>query len=305
MTPGHTPAVTVVGSINLDTTLRVTSLPGPGETTLSTAQLVAPGGKGGNQAAAAAWGGATVRFVGSVGDDAAADAATANLRALGVELSGLERAPDAPTGSAVLLVADDAENVIIVTPGANRAVDPAGVAAALSAHPPTVLLTQLETPLAVTAVCAAQPTVPWRVLNPAPAGDAAALAPLLPGFNVVIPNRTELGQLAGRQEPRSLDEVAACVAALAFAGTVIVTLGADGAAVWEPGARTPLVLPPPAVTPVDTSGAGDVFCGVFAAELARHGDVAAAAAAAVAASAASTERSGAQLGPGALTRVRS
>lgn len=296
MTPQSGRTVTVVGSANVDTTLRVPRLPGAGETILSSQQLVSPGGKGANQAAAAAWHGAEVSFVGATGTDPAAVTALANLRALGVDVAGVAALPGAATGSAVLLVAEDAENVIIVSPGANHALEPAHVARALSAGTARVLLTQLETPLSVLAECATHSEIPWRILNPAPTQLDGGFTAVLDRFNVLVPNRTELGQLARRPEPRTLQDVAECVAALGFGGTMIVTLGAAGAAVFTRGAHgAPDVIAPPAVAPVDTSGAGDVFCGVLAAELAAHDDVLRAARAAVAISAASTERRGAQL----------
>lgn len=287
--------VTVVGSTNLDTTLRVPHIPQAGETILSSEQHVAPGGKGANQAAAAAWHGGMVRFVSGTGTDDAADLALENLRALGVELSGIQRFQGTPTGSAVLLVAADAENLIVVSPGANLELESDHVSAELSRETPLVLLTQLETPLEVVAACAARDSVRWRVLNPAPASSDARLAKLLPGFNILIPNRTELGQLSGGAAPSTLPEVTECVRALSFAGTVIVTLGASGAAVYLEGSDMPLLIKPPVVTPQDTSGAGDVFCGVFAAELAVHGSVELAVEIAVRVSAGSTEQVGAQL----------
>ena len=284
------PAVTVVGSVNLDTKLEVPHVPVAGETILSTRRSVSPGGKGANQAAAAAASGAVVRFVGAVGDDAHGRAAVANLRDLGVDLSGLQVLADAPSGEATVIVGErDGENLIIVHPGANARLDPGHVERFLMAGDARVLLTQLETPLSVLRACAAHPAPAWRILNPAPATGAPELRELLAGFNVLVPNRSELARLAGRPEPESLEEVRAGVAALGFAGTVIVTLGARGAALFvEPGAP-PLLVPPPPVTPVDTTGAGDVFCGTLARELAEHEGLERAVRAAVRASALSTE----------------
>lgn len=297
------PSVTVVGSVNLDTTVRVPHIPVAGETILAVGATTSPGGKGGNQAAAAAAAGSAVRFIGAVGTDSVGDAALAGLRAFGVDLDALQRVEGVPSGSATVVVADNAENLIIVSPGANAHLDPGAVEQALSSDPGGVLLTQLETPLPVLAACGAAPFT-RRILNPAPISRDPRLHELLAHFTLLVPNRTELAQLTDHAVPRTIDAVRACVAALNFSGDVVVTLGADGAAIFPASraasdsiVRPPQVVAPPSVTPIDTTGAGDVFCGTLARELAEHDDLERAVVAAVEASAHSTEIARAQLAP--------
>ncbi|UOQ56112.1 PfkB family carbohydrate kinase [Leucobacter allii] len=299
---GDRPAVAVVGSVNLDTTVRVPHIPTAGETILASDTASSPGGKGANQAAAAAAAGAAVRFIGAIGADAVGEAAVAGLRAFDVDLSELQTVAHAPSGAATVVVADDAENLIIVTSGANDHLDPDLVAAALDRRAGPVLLTQLETPLAVLAECGRARAFAWRILNPAPISADPGLRPLLAGFTLLVPNRTELAQLAGLPVPRTIAEVSACVAALGFDGDVVVTLGADGAALYPAGGgaapEAPRTFAPPPVRAIDTTGAGDVFCGTLASGLAAHGDLERAVADAVEASARSTELPRAQLVPG-------
>ncbi|WP_336660792.1 PfkB family carbohydrate kinase [Leucobacter sp. USHLN153] len=297
------PSVTVVGSVNLDTTVRVPHIPVAGETILATDSTTSPGGKGANQAAAAAAAGAAVRFIGAMGADPIGDAALEGLRAFGVELDALQRVEGVPSGSATVVVADDAENLILVSPGANAHLDPETVAQALSSTPGRVLLTQLETPITVLEACSAAPFT-RRILNPAPISRDPRLPELLQNFTLLVPNRTELAQLTNHVVPRTIDEVRECVASLHFAGDVVVTLGADGAAIFPAGyaadgsgAQAPRVIAPPLVTPIDTTGAGDVFCGTLARQLAEHDDLERAVVAAVEASAHSTEIARAQLAP--------
>lgn len=288
--------VTVVGSVNLDTTLLVPRIPVAGETVLSPSRSTSPGGKGANQAAAAAAAGAQVQFIASIGDDEHGVIAVENLRAWDVDLSALQVFDDVPSGEAYVVLAEsDAENLIIVSPGANSRLDPHEVARILESTDHAVLLTQLETPLDVLRACAASSSAAWRILNPAPVAATTQLLPLLDSFNVLVPNRAELGLLVGNDEPRSLDSVREYVAKLSFNGAVVVTLGAAGAALFLDCEASPLLIPPPTVQPVNTTGAGDVFCGYLAHELASHGDLEQAVGAAVCASALSTEVPHAQL----------
>lgn len=297
--------VAIVGSINVDTTLHVPHIPVAGETILSSGRMVSPGGKGANQAtAAAAAVGSAVRFIGAIGRDEAGDLATANLRAAGIDLSGVQRIAEEPTGTAVLVVAADAENLIVVDPGANSHLDPAHVSAQLETYTPAVVLTQLEIPLSAAEACGTYAGARWRILNPAPMPRGLRLDSLLDHFNILIPNRTELAQLAGRDQPRTITEVAACVAALPFDGMVIVTLGSEGAVLFTAPSAQPTAIAPPRVHAIDTSGAGDVFCGVFASQLAAEEDVQLAVREAVRVSALSTEHRGAQITPDHISRVR-
>lgn len=288
--------VCVVGSLNDDTTLTVPVLPSPGETTLTRGvRLTSPGGKGANQAAAAAVLGAEVAMVGAVGDDEPGERSLAALRQVGVDLTAVAVREDVGTGIAVITVDDSGENTIVVDPGANGTLTPDEVTRAVTAASPAVLLVQLEVPRdAVTAaVEAAGGAV--VVLNPAPMpADPEQVREVVPRVDVLVPNRSELGRLAGRPEPTDASEVAECVAALGPSGSVVVTLGADGALCFEPGAA-PVLVPGIPTSTRDASGAGDVFCGCLAHELARGTGLLDAVRSANALAAASTAHPGARI----------
>ncbi|MCY7394604.1 MAG: ribokinase [Nocardioides sp.] len=266
---GSTGLVCVVGSLNEDTTLTVATLPGPGETTLTEGErLTSPGGKGANQAAAAAVLGARVAMVGAVGDDEPGERSLAALRDLDVDLAGVARRAGAGTGIAVITVDADGENTIVVDAGANASLTAQEAAEAVSEAQPAVLLLQLEVPLDAVNAAARAATGALVVLNPAPMpADPGPVRDLLPLVDVLVPNRSELGRLAGRHEPTDVSEVSACVAALDHAGSVVITLGADGALCFEKGAA-PVAVPGIPTATRDASGAGDVFCGCLAQQLA-------------------------------------
>ena len=261
--------VCVVGSFNEDTTLRVSALPAPGETTLTGGgRLTSPGGKGANQAAAAAVLGARVVMVGAVGSDEPGERSLAALNEVGVDLWSVLRRDEVGTGIAVITVDDDGENTIVVDAGANATLTAEEVAAAVADARPDVLLLQLEVPQDAVAAAAEAAGEALVVLNPAPMpADATAVRALLPRVDVLVPNRSELGRLAGRPEPVDEAEVGACVAALQHDGSVVVTLGADGALCFEKGAE-PVAVPGVPTEARDASGAGDVFCGTLAQQLA-------------------------------------
>lgn len=263
--------VCVVGSLNDDITLSVGALPAPGETTLTQGvRSTSPGGKGANQAAAAAVLGARVIMVGAVGEDEPGERALAALRQHDIDLTGVVRRPGACTGVAVITVDAEGENTIVVDAGANGSLTAQEAAQAVSAARPAVLLLQLEVPLdavqaAAGAAAAAGAVV---VLNPAPMPpDPGPVRDLLRLVDVLVPNCSELGRLAGRPEPTDVVEVAACVAALDHPGSVVVTLGAGGAVCFDWGAE-PVVVPGLPTATRDASGAGDVFCGCLAQQLA-------------------------------------
>lgn len=283
-------SVCVVGSVNHDVTLRMPSIPRPGDTVLAAGRSDAHGGKGGNQAVAVAACGVPVTLVGAVGSDPAGGAARRHLARHGIDLR--LTTVEARTGTATVLVADDGENLIVVDPGANALLDPATVAREVSGLHPRVLLAQLEVP--VPAVLAAARSTPAQfVLNPAPLpDDPAGTAALLAETDVLVPNRGELARLGHRPEPTTPAEVDACAAALDVP-VLVVTLGADGVVVYADGERH--VVPPVVVDATDTSGAGDVFCGVLAALLASGVDLLDAARAANRAAAVSTTLPGAQV----------
>lgn len=267
--------VCVVGSLNIDTTLRVATLPGPGQTTLATGRAVAQGGKGANQAVAAIRQGSDVTLVAAVGDDNAGRASLDGLRAHGIDVSAAQSIANTATGTAMVLVADDGENLIVVDPGANAALDEDWVRERVALAAADVVLAQLEVPLSCVRAAAERFTGRDFILNPAPMRSARAdLESILAHVDVLVPNRPELAQLAGGELPVSLDAVDQCARRLGFAGTLVVTLGGEGAAVYSDRGRRRLAhVPAAAVDVVDTTGAGDAFCGVLADRLARGEDV--------------------------------
>ena len=252
--------VVVVGSANMDLVARVVRLPHPGETVSAHDYFEACGGKGANQAIAAARAGARTAFIGAVGSDAAGDTLRAAFVHDAVDVSLLATVRE-PTGRALIGVSDDAENLIIVVPGANHAlsVDHIDAAAALLANAKVVLV-QLEVRLAVVqraVELAGHDTI--VVLNPAPASELPD--DVLRHVDVITPNEHEVALLGG----------AAALVARGVAN-VVVTQGARGALLVTRDGETR--IEPFAVTPVDTTGAGDAFCGVLSARLAVAGGLA-------------------------------
>jgi ribokinase len=271
--------VVVVGSANLDVVATTLRLPRPGETVTADGYFEACGGKGANQVIAAARAGAHTTFVGAVGDDDAARQLRAAFVADGVDVSHLVTV-GAPTGRALIGVSHDGENLIMVVPGANHvlSVDDVDAAADVIAGA-RVLLMQCEVPLEVierAVARAGDDTI--VVLNPAPARDLPAH--LLAQLDVIVPNEHEVTLLGG-------------TAALldAGVGAVVVTEGARGARLVTRDGETRIAPHP--VTPVDTTGAGDAFCGALAARLAAGDSLAVALRAAVVGGALSTLTRGA------------
>ncbi|WP_214476214.1 ribokinase [Mesorhizobium sp. dw_380] len=256
--------IIVIGSINLDLIANVDRLPSPGETVSGSGFVTAPGGKGANQALAAARAGASVRMVGAVGKDSFAAEALALLRDGKVDLSGVAET-FASTGTALIMVGDDGENIIAVVSGANASVLPGDLAKALLEKGDVVLL-QHEIPLATVDAALDQVRAAGAitVLNTAPfQSDAAAF---LGKADYVVANETEFDlygealALSGRDRAARMRDFAAKTGR-----TIVVTLGGDGVM-----AATPtdfLTIPAMKITPVDTVGAGDTFCGYFAAGL--------------------------------------
>jgi ribokinase len=287
--------VIVVGSVNADYALRVPHLPEPGETVTGGTLGITPGGKGANQAQAAARLGAAVTLVASVGTDAAGDSARADLAAAGIDTSCLVRC-DAATGVAVILVDEDGENMIAVAPGANGGLTAKVVDELLTGRVDarTVLLASLEVPFAaVTAAATAARTAGATVvINPAP---GRLLPPeLLPGA-ILTPNEGEVRRVAPAAADGTGPDEDAAVAYLLGAGAraVIVTRGDRGATLLRPG-RQPVDLPAPAVEVVDSVGAGDAFNGALVTALAAGIPLERAAAAAVQAGAAACTGAGAR-----------
>ncbi|WP_448661964.1 ribokinase [Sphingomonas sp. CJ20] len=254
-------AVCVVGSINVDVIARVEQLPLPGETVMAHETLRLPGGKGANQAVAAARMGAAVRMVGAVGDDEAGRWMLAALGEAGVDVRPIARLAEASTGTAYIAVDARAENQIIVASGANARLTPAMLAPGDTGD---VVLAQMEVPAETLAAAFAAPAR-LRILNAAPA--LASALPLFALVDVLIVNEHELAWYAGCAAAETLEatvETARTLCARADQ-VVIVTLGAAGAvAVWADRHFHAPALP---VRPIDTVGAGDCFCGALAALL--------------------------------------
>jgi ribokinase len=283
-------SVTVVGSLNEDVLVAVGRLPGRGETVIGHAAELAPGGKGANQAAAAGRLGPGVHMVGRVGADPAGDRQLAALAAVRVNVSRVHRTKGVPTGSATIPVEDGSgENLIVVVPGANAELTPED-ADVESVHRAVVLLLQLEVPLE-TVHAAARAATGTVVLTPAPPQPLPD--ELIAHVDILVPNEHELAQLAGadagERSPAELADLARSVAGC----SVVVTLGARGALVVPVDGEVLLQAPPP-VTAVDTTGAGDCFCGALGQALARGSDLPDAVRYAVTAAALSTTASGAR-----------
>lgn len=284
-------AVCVVGSVNVDLVVRVPALPRPGETVLGGRFGSARGGKGANQAVAAARAGASTTIVARVGDDALGREAVAALRAEGIDTGHVSSTDDCPTGVALILVDSRGENCIAVAGGANDRLSPADVDRARAAiETADVLLVQLEVPVEtiLRAVEIARAAGCRVVLNPAPARELPG--PLLAGVDVLTPNETEAALLAGARA-RPSPATAEALRELGPAA-VVLTRGAEGAVVATATGVTP--VPAFRVEPIDTVAAGDVFNGCLAVALAEGLDLSSAARFAAAGAAISVTREGAQ-----------
>jgi ribokinase len=285
-------SVTVVGSLNADLTIRVDDIPRAGETVVAqTPGKIYFGGKGANQAAAAAAMGGRVSMVGRVGDDEVGEQIRSDLLARGVDVSDVLTTPAAHTGRATIAVDPSGENLIIVDPGANHALTVADVRIP-AVRDADVLLVQLEIPpeTAAAAIATAQGLV---ILNPAP--PTVLLKETLANIDVLVPNMSELGILAGAQTPRDVGEAAQVADSLGRVFDVVVTMGSSGALVVpREGEHTHVEAP--SVDVSDTTGAGDCFCGVLAVALAEGRDLLASTRLAVIASALSTTAPGARAG---------
>lgn len=304
--------VIVVGSVNIDLVANVERLPSPGETVTGAAFSRHYGGKGGNQAVAAARLGVPTAFVGAVGGDDFGAASRASLEAEGIDLRGLRTVAGEATGVALILVDARGENVIAVASGANAALDPTAVRGALAQLAPTsgdVVLVGHEIPTGTVraALVVARDGGARTVLNPAP---ATGLDRSVFGLaDIVTPNRTELGQLlaaearrtnrpaSGADRPavgaRSLLEPNAEGGGVGTA--VVVSLGRAGAVLVRL-AEPPLDVAALAVTAVDSVGAGDALNGALAASLAEGRSIEEAVTRAVAAGSLATTRAGAREG---------
>lgn len=282
--------IVVVGSVNLDLVVGVERIPVVGETVLGGDLVQIPGGKGANQAVAAARLGRSVAMVGRVGDDDAGVTLRTSLHADGVDTTHLLDTAGVPSGIALIAVQDDGDNVIIVSPGANGRLTPADVAGSPALAEAQVVLVQAEIPMEC-VVEAARNAAGLVVWNPAPAPADGVPLELLETVDVLVPNQTELASICNHAGPVDLSIAVGLCRDLPTA-SVVVTLGADGALVVVDGEA--VHVPAPVVTPVDTTAAGDAFCAALADAIVGGADLVAAAQWAVRVGAATTLRPGAQ-----------
>lgn len=265
-------SVVVIGSVNLDMVASTAHLPAPGETVTDAELSRYPGGKGANQALAAARLGASVCMLAHVGDDATADEALALLREGGVDLDGCKRVADAPTGVALISVEKSGENQIVVAPGANRTITPES----LEIPAADALLCQLEVPTATIAHAAAN-FDGFFCVNLAPARHVDVS--VLQRADLVIVNETESAWYG--------DSLSACH------GMIATTFGAAGAVLSKDGVDLARVKPP-RIEAVDTVAAGDSFCAALTVALVEGQSPEDALAFACAAGAAAATKEGAQ-----------
>jgi ribokinase len=288
------PQIVVVGSSNTDMVVQVPRIPAPGETVLGGQFVMVPGGKGANQAVAAARLGAQVTFVARLGPDAFAEGSLQNFAAAGIDTSFIVRDAEAASGVALIFVDAGGENAIAVAPGANARLAPEDVdrAEAAIARADVVLL-QLEMPIDTVAHAIAVAKRHGRrvILNPAPAQSVPE--GLLGQVDILTPNETEAAMLLG-DSIAGLAGIAPTAEALLAQGVgiVVVTLGKEGVFVVERGGS--YHVPGRRVTAVDTTAAGDTFSGALAVAWAEGRDVRAAVEWATAAAALSVTRRGAQ-----------
>jgi ribokinase len=293
MHPDSRPRILVVGSLNVDHTLRVPRLPLPGETLTATATYTEYGGKGANQAVAAARAGGSVALIGCVGRDEAGSAYLEYLRTEGLDTRWIRRVTE-PTGTAYIAVADSGENQILVSPGANHALGVSDLDQAAEAfRDAKALLLQFEVPLESVrhaAGLARSLSVPV-FLNPSPwREDLLTLG--LP-VDVLIVNELEAAQLLGEDAAALTPERAEALREKARCQTLVITRGSRSTWAFRAG-ESAVVLAPPPVTPVDTVGAGDTFAGALAVRLAEGCSLAESVAFANTAGALATLRAGAQ-----------
>ena len=290
--------ILVVGSLNMDLVAFAPRIPVAGETLTGHTFLSVPGGKGANQAFAAARLGASVAMLGRVGADDLGRQLRDNLVGAGCDVSGVTTTADSTTGIALIFVADSGQNSIVIVAGANGKLSPEDIAAASSRfYGATHVLLQLETPIAtvVAAVQAARRAGARVILDPAPAPSSALPAELLANVDILTPNETEAAILTGaaprRMNPEEAIEVGRRLRAMG-PQTIIVKLGERGVALIT--AEGSQLLPAPAVTAVDSTAAGDVFNAALAVALTDGAEIAAACRFANRAAALSVTRRGAQ-----------
>jgi len=284
------PRIVVVGSSNTDMIVQTERLPGAGETVMGGDLVIAAGGKGANQAVAAARLGGAVTLVGRTGRDMFGEQTLNELHREGMDLDQFIQDSHAPSGVALIVVGRGGQNLIAVAPGANHRVSAQDVADSAAAFEGCrIVLLQLEVPMeaVLAAAEAGRQAGATVILNPAP---AATVDERLYGLvDILTPNEHEAALLAGQAGP----EAAAATLLERGPGTVIITLGETGVLLARAG-QPPQRLPAFRVEPVDTTGAGDAFNGGLAAALARGLDLPTAVRYAQAVAALSVTRLGAQ-----------
>ena len=297
---GNRPQVTVLGSLNMDISVTVPRLPEPGATVLGSAARFTPGGKGANQAVAAARLGATVRMVGCVGDDDFGRQLLAALREENVDAGHVRTVNGVPTGLAMISVDPAGENLITVAPGANHEVG-AGEVAAAGSSPGDVLVicAEIPAPAIRAALVRASRTGARCILNlaPAPQTPDEVAAIVAGGVDWLVVNETEAAAVL-RRKVEGLTDAAQAAAELVAAGVkhAVVTAGAHGAALARGPGSAPVTIEAFRVEAVDTVRAGDTFVGALAVALAAGVRPAEAVRAAAAAGATAATRTGAQAG---------
>lgn len=288
--------IVVIGSSNTDMVVRVGAFPKPGETIMGRGFLQNQGGKGANQAVACARLGGKTSFVGKLGCDALAEHSIGLLKQEGIDVSQLTQTATAPSGTAFIMVDAAGENSIIVNAGANAELSTADIDAAEELiGRASVVLMQLETPVPtlVHAARMAKKHGATVVLNPAPAPATPLPEELLQNVDVLIPNETEVERLTGME----VTDDASLLPALdklqeLGVGKVVVTLGAKGAMAVADGQT--VYVPSICVEPVDTTAAGDTFCGALCVRLSEGADLKTAMQFACKAAAVTVTRMGAQ-----------
>ncbi len=288
-------ALLVVGSVNMDLVMQTDRVPGAGETLLGRGFTYIPGGKGANQAVAAARQGLPVTFVGCVGADAHGASLTAGLRREGIDVRHLRRDEDSQTGFAVIMVEADGQNRIVVFPGANMKIRGADLEEAFRGRYRAVMI-NLEIPQQIvqhTCRLARERGLPV-ILDAGPIRelDFASLS----GLEVISPNESEARAISGIEcadEPSTL-EAARRIVRITPSRYAVIKLGRRGALLYDPEIDRGEMFPALEVKAVDSTAAGDAFTAALTATYLRHGDMRRAVRYANAAGALSTTRLGAQ-----------
>lgn len=286
-------SILVIGSSNTDMTAKTATLPRPGETVLGGVFTMGAGGKGANQAVAAQRLGGHVQFICKVGRDMFGDNSIAQYQQEGLDTSGILRS-NLPSGVALIYVDEHAENCIVVASGANGDLSEADIEASRAAIEHCgILLLQLETPIpsVLKAAAIAHKAGALVVLNPAPA--CALPEELFRHIDLFIPNETELSTFSGLpvEDVASAEKAAAAMQAKGV-GKLIVTMGSKGALICEGGPS--VFVPAHKVKAVDTTAAGDTFCGALCVAISEGKSLKEAAEFACAASALTVQKMGAQ-----------